>query len=121
MRNTAGIGTPQVAVTDNTASDYQKTGVLIKGQASAVVTGNTITGYGPVSFIGQNGIQVSFGATALVESNTISDNFYSPKSVTACGLIIYKAGGVLIEKSNTFTGNEKDVCMNGKGGTFNVG
>ena len=79
VRNTAVTGTPQVTVTGNTVSKYQKTGVLIKGQVSAVVTGNTITGYGPVSFIGQNGVQVSFGATAQVGSNTISDNFYTPE------------------------------------------
>ncbi|MEO6145301.1 MAG: right-handed parallel beta-helix repeat-containing protein, partial [Dermatophilaceae bacterium] len=115
VRNTAGTGTPQVTVTGNTVSDYQKTGVLVKGQVSAVVTGNEITGYGPVSFIGQNGIQVSFGATALVQSNTISNNFYEPESVTACGLIIYQADGVKLGK-NAFSGNEKNLCNISRGG-----
>ena len=34
---------------------------------------------------------------------------------------IFQAGGVLIEKTNTFIGNQKDVCLNGKGGTYKVG
>ena len=38
VRNRDGTGTPQVSVTGNTVSSYQKTGVLVKGQVSAVVT-----------------------------------------------------------------------------------
>jgi len=121
VRNTAGAGTPAVTVTGNTVTSYQKTGVLVKGPVSAVVTGNTITGYGPSVLIAQNGIQVSAGATAHLGNNTISDNFYTPKSYQACGVLIYQAGGLLIDKTNTYTDNEKDVCTYGKGGTFKLG
>ena len=34
---------------------------------------------------------------------------------------IFQAGGVLIEKTNTFIGNEKDVYMNSKRGTLHAG
>jgi len=44
VRNTLGAATSNVSVTGNTVSSYQKTGVLVKGQVSAVVTGNTISG-----------------------------------------------------------------------------
>jgi len=109
------VGTPQVAVTGNVVSDYQKTGVLVKGQVAGIVTGNTVTGYGPVGFIAQNGIQVSAAATAQVTGNAISDNFYAPEAWDACGLIIYDAGGVKLGK-NTFSGNEKNLCNVGRGG-----
>ena len=118
VRNSAVDPTPSVSVTGNTTSSYQKTGVLVKGQVSAVVTGNTITGYGPVNFIAQNGIQVSYGATAQVTGNTISGNFYTPKTVDACGLLIYQAGGVKLG-NNKFFGNEKNLCnVSRGGGTF---
>jgi len=117
VRNTAGTGTPQVNVTGNTVSSYQKTGVLVKGQVSAVVTGNTVTGYGPVGFIAQNGIQVSAGATAAVNTNTIKNNDYTPKSLDACGLLIFQANGVKVGK-NAFSGNEKDLCNTARGGNF---
>lgn len=120
VRNSSATGTPSVTVTDNVISDYQKTGILVTGQVSADVSRNTVTGYGPVAFIAQNGVQVSRGATARVRGNMIADNDYSPKSYTACGLIIYKAGGVLVEKTNKYSGNEKDVCTYGKGGTYSV-
>jgi len=116
--NTDAPGTPQVTVSDNIVSSYQKTGVLVKGPVSAVVTGNTITGYGPVDFIAQNGIQVSAGATAQVTGNTISDNFYAPKAWVSCGLLLYQADGVKVG-NNTFSGNEKNLCnISRGGGTF---
>ena len=96
-----------MTVSENTVSDYQKTGVLVIGKVSAVVTGNTISGYGPSTVIAQNGIQISGGATARVGSNEIGNNSSTPKSYTACGLIIYKAGGVLVDKTNTYDGNER--------------
>ena len=118
VRNTAGTGTPQVSVIGNIVSSYQKTGVLVKGPVAAVVTGNTISGYGPVDFIAQNGIQVSLGARAQVTGNTISNNFYAPESNVACGLILYQADGVKLG-NNTFSGNEKNLCnISRGGGTF---
>jgi len=114
VRNTA-TGTPSVTVTGNTVSAYQKTGILVNGPLAAVVTGNTVTGYGPVGFIAQNGIQVSRGATAQVTDNTISNNFYTPESDYACGLIIYQADGVKVGK-NSFIGNERNLCNIGRGG-----
>jgi len=115
VRNSAATGMPSVTVTGNTVSAYQKTGILVNGPLAAVVTGNTITGYGPVGFIAQNGIQVSRGATAQVTDNTISNNFYTPESDYACGLIIYQADGVKVGK-NSFIGNERNLCNIGRGG-----
>ena len=72
------------------------------------------------------GIKVSFGATAKVTANTVTGNDYTPAKVTACGLLIYKAGGVsaskpgisFIKAENSITGNETDICNFGKGGGF---
>jgi len=41
---------------------------------------------------GQNGIQVSFSATAKLIGSDVSRNNYGPSKVTACGLLLYKAG-----------------------------
>jgi hypothetical protein len=44
---------------------------------------------------GQNGIRVSFSATAkLIGSDVSRDNYgpSNPSKVTACGLLLYKAG-----------------------------
>jgi parallel beta-helix repeat protein len=118
VRRPTGAGSPPVTISGNTVSHYQKTGILVSGSVTATVANNTVGGYGKVDFIAQNGIQISGGATGRLSNNSISDNFYTPKSYTACGVLIYKAGGLLVDKNNSFNGNEKDVCTYGKGGTF---
>ena len=104
-----------VAITGNSVTDYQKTGILANGSVAATITGNTVTGDGPITYIAQNGIQVGFGATAIVKGNTASGNSYSPPSDIACGFLIYKADGVSAS-SNNFFNNERNQCNFGKGG-----
>jgi hypothetical protein len=65
VRNTAGTTPkPSVLIDHNAVSDYQKTGIIVTLSAVSTVTNNTVTGDGPINYIAQNGIQVSFGATA---------------------------------------------------------
>jgi hypothetical protein len=116
VQNTA-ISTPKpgVTVTGNTVSDYQKTGIRASGSVSATINSNVVTGVGPVNYIAQNGIQVSFGATAVVKMNSSSGNNYTPASYVACGFLIYQAKGVSAS-SNHFFNNERNQCNFGKGG-----
>ena len=65
--STAGTAT----ITNNTITDYQKTGIIVDGPGSAAtITGNTITGVGPTDVIAQNGMQISRSAAATVSGNT---------------------------------------------------
>jgi hypothetical protein len=79
------------------------------------VEDNIVTGQGMIDWIGQNGIQISRGATALVAGNTVSGNWYTPKSYVACGLLFFDAGGVK-QHDNTLFGNEINLCNAGRGG-----
>jgi nitrous oxidase accessory protein len=87
-----GIRVNSLAVANiigNTISDYQKGGVIVDGAgASAVITGNTITGVGTNGNVAQNGVQISDGASALVTGNTISANSYSG-AVNGTGVYVY--------------------------------
>jgi hypothetical protein len=123
-------------ISGNTVSRYQKNGITVSGNdaannaantgTSVTVQDNTVTGEGPINYIAQNGIQISYGATAKVIGNDVSRNNYAPSKVTACGLLIYKAAGVsstktglsFIKADNNFHGNEEDICNFGKGGGF---
>jgi hypothetical protein len=114
----------------NDVYSYQKNGITVSGEStSASVLHNVVIGEGPVDYIAQNGIQISFGATAKLVGNDVSLNNYTPSKVTACGLLIYKAGGVsastkggisFVKAENNFHDNETDVCNFGKGGGFNA-
>lgn len=103
-------------LSNTTIWNYQKNGVVISGVgASASVLNNTVTGQGAVDWIAQNGIQVSFGGSALITGNTVSGNDYTPKSFVACGLLYFDAGGVKASNNDLF-GNERNVCNFGRGG-----
>jgi len=120
VRNIDALGNPAstsvtVAIADNTATDYQKNGITVNGAVNATITGNTVTGDGPVDYIAQNGIQIGFGATALLERNTVSANDYVPDSFVACGLLFFEANGVKQKKNDVFA-NERDLCNFGRGG-----
>ncbi|MGZ4596342.1 MAG: ExeM/NucH family extracellular endonuclease [Actinomycetes bacterium] len=114
VRNTAGPATT-VTVTGNEVRDYQKTGILADGAVQATITGNTVRGAGPVDHIAQNGVQVSRGASATVEVNTIAGNVYTPTTDVACGLLFYQPDAAP-QRKNTFSGHEQDVGNVGRGG-----
>jgi hypothetical protein len=112
-------------ISGNTVSTYQKNGITVSGKAadgvsagpktSASVLNNVVTGQGPITYIAQNGIQISYGATATVKGNTVSGNNYTPTTYVACGLLLYQAGGVNAS-SNILFSNERNQCNFGKGG-----
>ncbi len=131
--NQAGASTGTAAtgtLSSTTITKYQKNGVVISGSGAKVsLLNNTVIGEGPVNYIAQNGIQISFGASARLVDNDVSLNNYTPSKVTACGLLIYKAGGVsgatktgisYIKADNNFHNNETDICNFGKGGGFSL-
>ncbi len=113
-------------ISGNTVIDYQKNGITVSGKAadgvalspaktSALVLNNVVTGEGPITYIAQNGIRISYGATATVKGNTVSGDNYTPKSYVACGLLFYQAAGVKASSNNLFN-NEVNLCNVGRGG-----
>ena len=106
-------------VAGNSIYGYQKNGLAFLGQNLTVsVTGNTITGAGPVSFTAQNGIEYGLGATGTIgPNNTVSGNFWTgtyggtndpisdPNADGATGICFYASGSVTIQ-GNTLTANQ---------------
>lgn len=58
---------------------------------------------------------VAVAATALVKGNTVTGNWYTPKSWVSCGLLFYQASGVK-QQANTLSDNEVNLCNAGRGG-----
>jgi len=85
---------------NNLVSAYQKGGIVATG-GSISVLGNTVTGLGSVDFIAQNGIQIGFGATAMVKRNEVAGNSYTGTSDAS--------GGVLVVGGPGYGG---DFCLN---------
>lgn len=104
-----------VWISGNIVTNYQKTGIVANGSVAATIIGNVVTGVGPVDYIAQNGIQIGFGGTAIVQENQMSGNNYTPKSYVSCGLLMFDADGVRALE-NHYSNNERNVCVFGRGG-----
>jgi hypothetical protein len=112
ITGTAATGT----LSGSTITKYQKNGVVVSGLHAVVkVLSNTVTGEGHIDYIAQNGIQVSYGASGTVTGNTVSANWYTGPTYTACGLLFYQAGGVKQNANNLFN-NQTNFCNFGRGG-----
>jgi hypothetical protein len=97
-----GSGSARGTISGNTLRSYQKGGIVVRGAgASATIERNKVTGAGPIDYIAQNGIQVSYGANATVKGNIVSGHSYTPDGNEACGLLFFQAGKV----KATVTGN----------------
>jgi hypothetical protein len=84
------VGSATGIISGNTFTNYQKGGIVANGEGTSVtISGNTVTGQGPVTYIAQNGIQVGYGASATVSGNTVTGNSYS-------GSIFASSGGILV-------------------------
>jgi cytoskeletal protein CcmA (bactofilin family) len=117
-------------ITDNIISGYQKGGIVVSNTgSSANITGNTVTGAGAVTFIAQNGIQVSSGATAEINGNEVSGHSYTPFTFVSTGMLLFLAdantddntvsenqvGIYHIEGSGTHQNNEVSASAAGTG------
>ncbi|HLY85727.1 MAG TPA: right-handed parallel beta-helix repeat-containing protein [Gaiellaceae bacterium] len=106
-------------ISGNTVSLYQKNGITAVNGSSVTISGNTVTGQGPVTYIAQNGIEVGSGASATVSGNTVSDNAYSGTNDASLGGILVFGGpcfgsayttGVSVT-TNTLTNNDVGIFL----------
>lgn len=113
----ASATTNRVTIDGNTATGYQKTGIVANGDVDATITNNTVDGLGPVGYIARNGIQIGFGGTGMVKRNTVSGNSYTGTDVSGGILIVGGPGyggdfcvNVQVDK-NIVTGNDVGVFL----------
>jgi len=108
-------GSATGTISGNSISNYQKGAIVANcGGVAVQITDNAVTGFGPVDFIAQNGIQVGFGASATVMRNTVTGNSYSGPNFASSGGVLLVGGdcygGALTTDAqivkNTLTGND---------------
>jgi len=87
------ISSERVRIEGNSVEAYQKAGIVVSGNIDADIRANAVTGFGPVDFIAQSGIQIGYGAEARVEGNVVTGNSYTGTAgqVEASGILV--AGG----------------------------
>ncbi|MCY7351252.1 MAG: right-handed parallel beta-helix repeat-containing protein [Cytophagaceae bacterium] len=110
------LQTQTIIIDNNLIDDFQKNGITVGEPGTvATITDNTVTGKGAASVgvIGQNGIQVGFGAQASLSNNTIQDHLYNTalhpaNEYESAGVLVYDAQ-VNVQNGNTFTNNENAI------------
>ncbi len=115
-----------LTVSNNIINDYQKNGITAKGAGlTATVTGNTVTGQGDTPRIGQNGIQLSSGATGTISNNIVSGHEYSGTNpgnvggpdwltqIQSTGIMVSGASGTIGVSGNTLDGNDIGIAVLG--------
>lgn len=109
-----GFGSPasgSVIAKGNEIDGYQKGGFRIVGQGShADIVDNVVIGAGPTAVNGQNGIQVSGGASERIVGNFVDDNFFTPNTVLATGILLSEVGDVIVA-DNTLDGNQGGIVL----------
>lgn len=106
-----------VEVSNNIVDDYQKTGIVANGDVSVTVTNNFVGSADLDDFIAANSIQVGFGGSGSINSNTILGNDWDGLSdYVGTAILGYSAGDVNI-KSNEINGVGTDIAIY----TFNSG
>ena len=102
-----------VKIKDNVVTAYQKTGILANGDVSVTIEDNTITGFGPVNFIAQNGIQMGFGALGKAKENHVSGNVYTPQTFASSGIFLFAAGNNIKVEDNYVDANDVGIWLAG--------
>jgi parallel beta-helix repeat protein len=100
----ASPATSTVTIANSTVRGYLKNGITADEVGTTItINGNTVVGAGPIG-LAQNGIQVGFGASGIVENNSVADDIFSgdPSEGVASGILIYDSGNLEI-KGNSVT------------------
>ena len=87
----------------------------MRGNVDAKIIGNTVTGGAGRQHRPERHRRL-IGASALIEGNTISGNWYTGRPTRRpTGILVIDATGVK-KKQNTLSGNEVDFYNGGRGG-----
>lgn len=109
-------------ILNNSVSNYQKTGIRINGAGtSAMVFNNIVTGVGATNLIAQNGIQVSRGATSLVQGNMVSGNNYTVAGTSSAGILLFQVvatAPVVVQFNPIVTSNNLGIALSQTVGTL---
>jgi hypothetical protein len=116
----ADNGTPRnLEILNSDVFDCQKNAIALNGaDLTVLVEGNTVTGAGPTGLIGQNGIQVGFGATGEIRNNEVSEFYYTGSGFIAAGIILFNADGSVQVGENSVVNCQGGIASSGAHGNI---
>ena len=96
-----------VKITSNRVSDFQKTGIVCDGYVSCLVRSNVVGSSAAQAGQPANGVQIGYGAGAVVENNDIAGNSWpgAANFVSTAVLLYFAANGTVVRHNNLMDGN----------------
>jgi hypothetical protein len=109
-------------ISGNDIYKYQKGGIVANGPGTAAtVSGNVVTGEGPVTYIAQNGIQIGYGGTGQIMRNKVTGNAYSgTNNASSAGILIYGGCGLATTNGVQIVKNTVGGSSYGQGNDMGV-
>jgi len=120
LAQSGGAGSTALTVSASMIDNYGKNGITCNEAATTCnVSGTSVTGRGPVGLgdAAQNGIQIAFGAGGSLVGNEVHDNYYTPATFCAAGILLAGADGVVVQ-ANVVDGNLCDILAQGDNNTL---
>ena len=99
-------GSSTVTINNNNVANYQKNGITGNESGTSVtLTANDVVGQGPTNGAAENSIQIGFGATGSITSNTVGSDVWAPDVFgdtgdAAAGILVYASPNVAIKSNN---------------------
>lgn len=89
-------------IEENTVRNGHRVGILANGDGTApTIRQNSVVGVGPKSDgWGENGIQISRGATATVQNNDIEELWWDEQSPQSSGVMVFGASNTTIQRNS---------------------
>ena len=114
-------GGSDVTLTGVDVHDYQKNGIVGNEVGTLITVNNSYVRGDPASNASiQNGIQIGFGATGVLDGNRIVDQIYEPctasggcGSGSSYGILIFDAADDVIVTNNTITNTQGGIFVGG--------
>jgi hypothetical protein len=102
-----------VTVSGNTVTEFSRNGITANVDAQAVISGNTVTGDGPLPSgnWAQNGIQIGYGASGSITGNTVTGCSILDPNWAASGILALQSTGTTQINGNTITENEVNIYL----------
>ncbi len=108
VRSLGGDGNVFVEIDHNAIETFQKTGIIVTGGVDAWIHDNTIGASSSQATVPANGIQIGYGAWALVQENRIAGNsstgFPARADAATAVLLFHPAPGTTVS-GNIIEGN----------------
>lgn len=119
-----------VHITYNNVANFQKNGITGNASGTDVtISSNVVVGQGPWNGAAQNSVQIAFGATGTVTSNTVGSDVWAPDVFgdtgdAAAGILVYASSNITVS-TNSVSNTQYGIAVvsetpgDGAGATVN--